>query len=171
MTGYPQDSEQHGRPRGRGFFWLGAIALLAGLTALFSAVDDRSRGARMVQSNGSGVVLQRDRSGHYLAVGQINGVEVEFLIDTGATDVAIPGSLARELGLEFGPPVTVMTAAGPDSAWMTRLDEVRLGQLYLNNVRGTITRAPMNEVLLGMSFLRHFSLSQQGDELVIEGGT
>lgn len=170
MGGLSQQPEQHAPRRGRGFLWLGAIALLAGLTALFSAVDDGRRGAQMVQSSGSGVIVQRDRSGHYLAVGQINGVEVDFLIDTGATDVAIPESVARSLGLEFGPQVTVMTAAGPVSAWMTRLDEVRLGQLYLRNVRGTITRAPMSEVLLGMSFLRHFSLNQQGDELVIEGG-
>ena len=170
MASSSQDTGQHAPPRGRGFLWLGAIALLAGLTALFSAMDDGRRGAQMVQNSGSGVVLQRDRSGHYLAVGQINGVEVEFLVDTGATDVAIPEDLARVLGLEFGPRVMVMTAAGPVSAWMTRLDEVRLGQLYLRDVRGTITRGPMSEVLLGMSFLRHFSLTQQGDELIIEGG-
>lgn len=155
--------------RGRGFLWLGAIALLAGLTALFNAVDSGRHGSTaLLQSSPSGVVLQRDRSGHFIATGQINGLEVDFMVDTGATDVALSESLARELGLEFGPQVRVMTAAGPVMAWMTRLDEVRLGDLYLRDVRGTITRSPMNEVLLGMSFLRHFSLSQQGDELVIE---
>jgi aspartyl protease family protein len=125
----------------------------------------------MMQNTATGVVLKRDRSGHYLASGQINGMDVDFLIDTGATDVAIPESLARELGIEFGPRVTVMTAAGPAVAWMTRLDQVRLGGLALENVRGTITRGSMDRALLGMSFLRHFKLSQQGDELSIEGET
>jgi aspartyl protease family protein len=172
MSSAPLDQDTgHGR-RGRGFLWLGAIALLAGLTALFNAIDSGRHGsAGMIQSSPSGVVLQRDRSGHFTATGQINGIDVDFMVDTGATDVAVSEALARELGLEFGPQVRVMTAAGPVSAWMTRLDEVRLGGLFLRDVRGTITRSPMNEVLLGMSFLRHFSLSQQGDELVIEVGS
>jgi aspartyl protease family protein len=172
MNGAPAGPGPRNGPWGRGFLWLGAIALLAGLTALFHAADTRRSGsAYMVQNTASGVVLKRDRSGHYLASGQINGRDVEFLIDTGATDVAIPESLARELAIEFGPRVTVMTAAGPVAGWMTRLDQVRLGHLSLDNVRGTITRGPMNKVLLGMSFLRHFKLSQQGDELSIEGET
>jgi aspartyl protease family protein len=169
MSSTPLEQENGQGRRGRGFLWLGAIALLAGLTALFNAIDSGRQGsAGLLQSIPSGVVLQRDRSGHFIASGQINGQDVNFMIDTGATDVALSESLARELGLEFGPQVRVMTAAGPVMAWMTRLDEVRLGGLYLRDVRGTITRSPMSEVLLGMSFLRHFSLSQQGDELVIE---
>lgn len=159
-------------PAGRWLAWLGAIGLLEGLTALFSAAGPQRGGvvATAIEGGRAQVLLQRDRSGHYLAQGRINGAEVRFLVDTGATDVAVPERLARELGLEFGPVVTVMTAAGPVRAWMTRLDRVSLGGLALDNVRGTITRGAMEEVLLGMSFLRHFRLTQQGDQLLIESG-
>lgn len=126
----------------------------------------------MVQSgtgdNGAMVVLQSNRAGHYLAKGEINGQAIVFLVDTGATDVAVSERQARALGLEFGPRTTVMTAAGPSPAWKTRIDRVRLGSLQLENVRATITPGLGSEALLGMSFLRHFSLRQQGDELLIE---
>ncbi|NIM69147.1 MAG: TIGR02281 family clan AA aspartic protease [Xanthomonadales bacterium] len=169
-------SERHpGHPHraGRRLLWLGALGLLAGLTALFQAIGTRSGG--IVEShNDSGralVVVQRDRSGHYLAEGAINGQPVRFLIDTGATDVALPEATARALGLEFGPRVVVSTAAGPMAAWMTRLERVTLGSLELSNVRATITPAPLPEALLGMSFLRHFKLRQERDQLIIESGS
>lgn len=162
---------RHARP-GRVFLWLGALGLLAGLTALFQAAGPGQGG--IVQSLGepgsSKVVVQRGRNGHYLAEGEINGQPVTFLIDTGATDVALPQDLARRLGLEFGPEVVVMTAGGSMRAWMTRLDSVSVGALTLTGVRGTITAGPLEEVLLGMSFLRHFRLTQNGNRLVIESG-
>lgn len=168
--GGPSHAGHHGT--GRWLAWLGALGLLAGLTALFSAAGPGRGGIvqGMTETGRNLVVVQRDRSGHYLAKGAINGSEVDFLLDTGATDVAIPERLARELGLEFGPDVAVMTAAGPVRGWLTRLDSVSIGGLSLDNVRGTITRGPLNEVLLGMSFLKHFRLTQQGDELIIESG-
>jgi len=156
-------------PLGRAFIWLAAIGALGGLTALFNAMES-GRGeqvSRMDESGRAIVVLQRDDSGHYIAEGAINGRPITFLVDTGATDVALPESAARELGLDFGPQVTVMTAAGPVAAWRTRLARVTVGGLVLENVRATITRGSMNEALLGMSFLRHFDLRQQGGQLVI----
>jgi len=157
---------------GRRFFWLAAVALLAALTALFQALQ-RSSGGIVHSVNESGramVVLERDRSGHYTAAGEINGRAVNFLVDTGATDVALPEGTARALGVDFGPQIVVMTAAGPVAAWRTRLDRVTVGSISLRNVRATITRAPMEDVLLGMSFLKHFTISQQGDQLLIESG-
>jgi aspartyl protease family protein len=150
--------------------WLGALGLLAALLSLFQLVGPDGGGVvQTVNESGRAmIVLQRDRSGHYVADGEINGFEVTFLVDTGATDVALPEAAARRMGLEFGPEMVVMTAAGPMKAWMTRLDRVSLGGLALTNVRGTITRGPLDEVLLGMSFLRHFRITQQGDRLLIE---
>ena len=66
--------------------------------------------------------------------------------------------------------MTVMTAGGPVKAWRTRLDSVSVGSIQLANVRATITQGPLNEVLLGMSFLQYFTIRQQGDELTIETG-
>jgi aspartyl protease family protein len=167
------DSRQDSHPRaGRRLAWLAAVGLIIGLTALFQAVTERSGG--IVRSSSEGgramIVLERDRSGHFLADGQINGREVLFLLDTGATDVAVSERKARELGLEFGPRIAVRTAAGPVAAWRTRLDRVSLGSLSLENVRATISPGLGEEALLGMSFLQYFNLRQEGDQLLIESG-
>ena len=168
-----QEPSNHPQPRaGRYFAWLAIIGLMIGLTAFYHALT--RRGGGIIQSIGEGgraaVVLQRDRSGHFLAQGEINGQPVLFLVDTGATDVAISESLARSMGLEFGPRISVMTAAGPSAAWRTRLRQVSIGTLALENVRATITPGLGKEVLLGMSFLQYFNLRQEGDRLLIEKG-
>ena len=157
------------RRLGRGMAWAAALGLLVLLTVFFQGLDSRIGGiVHQSGEAGSGrVVIQRDRSGHFLADGAINGRAVRFLLDTGATDVAVSERMARTLNLEFGTRVTVMTAAGPAPAWVTRLRRVTVGTLSLDNVRATITPGLGEEALLGMSFLRHFHFSQQGDTLVI----
>ena len=143
---------------------------MLGLTAFFHAISGRDGGI-VEQWNEDGhaqVMLERDRSGHFLAQGEINGHPVLFLVDTGATDVVISEKAAREMGLEFGPRTTVMTAAGPARAWRTRLDRVSLGTVALDNVRATITPGLGNEVLLGMSFLKYFHMRQDGNQMVLE---
>ena len=148
--------------------WLAAMGLLGGFYLLFSMLDDSGGMVSSMDSNGAAmVVLEQDRSGHYVAEGEINGQAVTFLVDTGATDVALPESAARALGLQFGPKVKVMTAAGPATAWMTRLDEVAIGDIRRRNVRASITSGEFDGILLGMSFLRHYSLAQQDGKLVI----
>ncbi|HEY5775098.1 MAG TPA: TIGR02281 family clan AA aspartic protease [Xanthomonadales bacterium] len=153
---------------GQRMLWVAAIGLLGGLYLLFSMLESGGSTVSTVDSSGAAmVVLEQDRNGHYEAEGQINGQPVMFLVDTGATDVSLPESAARALGLEFGPRVTVMTAAGPAAAWVTRLDEVTVGGIRRKNVRATITDGEFNGVLLGMSFLKHYSLQQQDGRLVI----
>jgi aspartyl protease family protein len=155
---------------GRIFAWIAIIGLMVGLTAFYQALTQRSGGIVRSVENGAYalVVLQRERSGHYIAQGEINGTPVMFLVDTGATDVAVSEKTARAMGLDFGPRIRVMTAAGPVGAWVTRLDRVRLGSLELTNVRATITPGLNKEALLGMSFLKHFNLRQEGEQLLIE---
>jgi len=150
--------------------WVAALGLLGGLYLLFSMLESGTGTGTVssVDSNGEVmVVLEQDRNGHYEAEGQINGQPVTFLVDTGATDVALPESTARARGLDFGPRVRVMTAAGPATAWVTRLDEVTVGGIRRENVRASITSGEFNGVLLGMSFLKHYSLQQTDGRLVI----
>jgi len=156
---------------GRRMIWLAALGMLAGLYALFSMLAQDGGTVVSVDAGGSAmIVLEQDRNGHYTVDGQINGQAVNFLVDTGATDVAIPESMARALGLDFGPRVQVMTAAGPSKAWMTRLNQVSIGGISRRDVRATITSGEFNGVLLGMSFLRYYSLQQQDGKLVIREG-
>ena len=60
-----------------------------------------------------------------------------------------------------------MTAAGPSTAWMTRLDEVAIGDIRRRNVRASITSGEFDGILLGMSFLKHYSLQQSDGRLMI----
>jgi aspartyl protease family protein len=165
MTDYDNNSNTQ---LGRRMLWFAAFGLLGGFYLLFAALEKGGGTVSSVDSSGAVmVVLEQDRNGHYEAEGEINGQPVTFLVDTGATDVALPESVARALGLDFGPRVQVMTAAGPSNAWMTRLDEVAVGGIRRKNVRASITSGEFNGILLGMSFLKHYSLQQQDGELVI----
>ena len=156
---------------GRHMIWAASLGLLGGLYLLFSMLDQQGGTVISVDAGGAAmIVLEQDRNGHYQVEGQINNQAVNFLVDTGATDVAIPESMARAMGLEFGPQVQVMTAAGPSKAWMTRLNEVSIGGISRRNVRATITSGEFNGVLLGMSFLKHYNLRQQDGKLVISEG-
>ena len=168
MNGYEDNPETR---IGRRMIWLAALGVLGGLYALFSMLDQNGGTVISVDAGGAAmIVLEQDRNGHYQVEGQINRQPIKFLVDTGATDVAVPESVARALGLEFGPRVKIMTAAGPSQAWMTRLNEVSIGGIRRRDVRATITSGEFNEVLLGMSFLRHYSLRQQDGKLVISEG-
>lgn len=115
------------------------------------------------------VVLERNAQGHYVAGGFINGRPVVFLLDTGATVVAISEQLADRLQLERISGGISQTANGAVAVWHTRLDEVRLGSLRLNNVRASILPGMSDDVpvLLGMSFLKRFDFSQRDGQLVL----
>ena len=114
------------------------------------------------------VTLQQNRAGHYLAPGEINGVEVRFLLDTGATRVAVSESIAQRAGLSKGYRSQSLTASGIVDSWMTRIDSVRLGPFVMRDVQAAIIPdMPGDEVLLGMSFLKHLKLEQSGNRLRI----
>src|SRR6056297_818638 len=114
------------------------------------------------------VVLQRNRFGHYVTSGSINGMPVTFLLDTGATGVAIPEAVARALNLERGRPVRTQTANGIAISYAVTLHRVSIGGIELDSVSATISPVlQTDEVLLGMSFLRHIEFSQRGDTLIL----
>ena len=114
------------------------------------------------------IVLQRNRAGHFVASGEINGERVTFLLDTGATQVAVPTALAKKLKLVLGPPVQLQTAAGPARGYMTRLESVRLASIELIGVSAIVAEGLGPDlVLLGMNFLRRLEIDQRGDQLVL----
>lgn len=114
------------------------------------------------------VALSRNKYGHYVASGEINGQTVTFLVDTGATDIALSETLAQKLNLQRGRAVRVSTANGYAKAYRTRLQHVSLGDIKLENVSATIlSNASDEQVLLGMAFLKHMELIQKGDQLTI----
>ena len=114
------------------------------------------------------VVLQRNRKGHYVTAGFINDRPVTFMLDTGATDISIPGRLAEELGLQKGARILFQTAAGQSWGYSTALDSVAIGNIELNGVRASINPHVHDlDILLGMTFLKHLEFSQRGDLLTL----
>jgi len=115
------------------------------------------------------LILQRNRQGHYVSNGRINNIPVVFMLDTGATDVSIPEKIAQKLNLKKGRSAIYQTANGPVKVSMTRLQHISLGEISLNNVRATINPGfHSNEILLGMSFLKHLEFSQRGNKLTLK---
>jgi len=159
---------------GRWMIMAAWLALLALLTLFFSSFLERQANPNKnptgsVDSEGvREVILMRNRAGHYVADGSINGKRATFLVDTGATDVAVPLDLAQRLGLARGRSSVSRTANGNVKTWSTRLDEVRLGPLSMRNVRASILPGMKgDDVLLGMSFLKHLELVQRGRKLTL----
>jgi aspartyl protease family protein len=150
------------------------ILLLVMLTLFFNDRLDRQKNPNQqlatATTDGSPEVrLQRNRFGHYVATGTINGHPVEFMLDTGASDVSIPEKIADRLGLQRGQTMNYHTANGTITAWQTTADEIRLGPLRLGPVRASINpHDRSNAVLLGMSFLKQLDFKQQGNTLTLK---
>ena len=151
--------------------WMG---LLAGTTFIFNDVleDINNPNQQLIVSlNANGdreVVLKRNRYGHYVATGKVNDQPVNFLLDTGATLVAIPEHIAKKLNLRKGAEFQTETANGVSQSYLTRLDSVALGDIVMTNVQGSIsTGMEFDEILLGMSFLKHLNMKQQGKILIL----
>jgi len=151
--------------------WLAVMALL---TLYFGDVLERQRNPnRDVSTAVSGegvreVKLRRNRMGHYVTSGTINGEEVVFLLDTGATGVAVPAAVAEQLSLPRGRAIATRTANGSARSYLTRLNEVAIGDIRLSNVEATIAPGlQMREVLLGMSFLKYIEFTQRGNTLTL----
>ena len=115
------------------------------------------------------IVLERNAYGHYVTSGTINDYEVVFLLDTGATQIAVPESLANDIGLNKQQPIVVKTANGNARAYRTRIASVGIGDIKLYDLNATIlTNMPGKEILLGMNFLKHLEITQKGKTLTIK---
>ena len=154
---------------------LATILLSLGfLTWLFEAyLDSEAYPNRHIQTmtidGQTAIQLKRNRTGHYLATVRINGQEVDAMLDTGATVIGIPGSMAKRLQLVWGMRGESHTAAGRTTVFNTVLDSVQIGPLRQETVRGVIIpEMEDRHALIGMNFLKHLNLSQRGDTLILQ---
>lgn len=156
---------------GRGMIVLAWLAAIGVLWLFFEdALDRRENPNRnlSVQGDSSELVLTRNRAGHYVAPGTINGQPVVFLLDTGATQVSVPAHLGPNLGLTPGAPMQVMTANGAVTVRTTTIDELGLGPFRIYNVRSHLNPGFRDDqVLLGMSVLKHLEFTQRGNTLIL----
>ena len=119
---------------------------------------------------GNRIVLTADPSGHFLPQGQINGKSVQFMLDTGATTVAMGAAEARRINLKFehGQRVRLNTANGTATGYLIRLDSVRVGEVVIYDVEAVVSPQPMPFVLLGNSFLNRFQMQKMNDQMTLE---
>lgn len=184
-----------------GLFPNAAVLLVDGQRKLVKVGQTGPGGVQVVSADGSGALLRvagverrfnlsreysgafsapvrqteriaQGRGGHYWASGAINGQLVPFLVDTGATSVALNESHARQLNIDFrvvGQPMMVSTASGTAKAWKVRLNSVRIGAIEVLGVEAVVLEGGSpSEALLGMSFLNQVGWRDEQGVLVLE---
>jgi aspartyl protease family protein len=116
------------------------------------------------------IVLPVGLGGHFTSAGAINGRAVQFMVDTGATLVAISETEARRIGLDYhdAPRAFTQTANGAVPVHRVSLSAVRLGEVEVANVEAIVMPAQMPYVLLGNSFLSRFQMRRDNDLLRLE---
>jgi len=115
------------------------------------------------------ITLAADSRGHFFMDGAINGSPIRFIIDTGATVVALPAAEAVRLGLDYrkGERALTNTAGGPVEAFRVRLDRVRLGDIELAGIDGVVIERGLDVTLLGMSFLNRLEMRREGQTMTL----
>ena len=121
-------------------------------------------------AGGNRIVLPADSRGHFMTQGAINGRTVSFMLDTGATTVAISAADALRIGLDYskGTPVQINTANGVAAGYRLRLNSVRVGDVEVYDVDAIVSEQSMPFVLLGNSFINRFSMRRDADQMVLE---
>jgi aspartyl protease family protein len=122
------------------------------------------------RSSGTKIVLTVGDGGHFLAQGSINGQSTQFMVDTGATTIAMGAAEANRLALDYtsGKPVRMNTANGAAMGYLLTLKSVRIGDVEVQNVEAIVAQQAMPYVLLGNSFLTRFSMRRDSDQMVLE---
>ncbi len=168
-----------GKPRtlSAGQSVLGVKLLAADSNSASFDVDGKRRTLGMGQSFAGGaaaadrlsVSLTADARGHFAAAGSLNGYPMTFLVDTGATAIAISADEARRIGIDYksGQAVGVSTAAGVVPAWRVKFNTVKVGGIAVNQVDGMVVESGLNVPLLGMSFLNRMEMKRDGQTMTL----
>lgn len=126
--------------------------------------------ARYQRPSSTEVRIPKGPRGSFRTNGWVNGRSVDFLVDTGASGVAMSQREAERLGLHYrmdGRPISVSTASGVVRGYRVELDSVRVGGIELSRVEGIVVQGDSpTDILLGMSFLGQLDI-QHSDDLML----
>jgi aspartyl protease family protein len=117
------------------------------------------------------LTLVPDSRGHYISPGSINGSNVRFMVDTGATMVSMDASQAKRAGINYlaGQKAVATTANGPVQVYLVKLDTVQVGDILLRDIGGVVhVSSELSVVLLGMSFLTRLDMFQENENLTLK---
>lgn len=144
-------------------FWFAVMGLVYGLMTYYLKPKQAQ-----VQANGD-LVIPRAQDGHFYTPGSINGREVVFLVDTGASLVSVSEPLAQAAGITGGVPTTFHTANGERSGRVVEGVTVSVGPLRVNNVKVGVglSLGDDSQALLGQSFLSKFDVSLGQNQMVL----
>ncbi|WED42341.1 retropepsin-like aspartic protease family protein [Legionella cardiaca] len=160
-------SDNHYTKAGR-FMFLAVWLIFFGLLFWFFHYYQNAEQGQY-QVNAGTVSVTPDPQGHYYVDGYINDHPVKFLLDTGATLVAIPENLAKKMNLRGRYAVTIKTAGGEVTGSLTRLENLSFADFKFQNIKAVIVPTDNdNVVLLGMNVLAQFDLSQKGKRLILK---
>jgi len=119
------------------------------------------------------VAINRDDSGHFHVTALVNGVQIYFLIDTGASQVALTAADATKLGINVNAltyDVPISTAGGTSYVAGIPKVSVQIGDIVIQGASATVSHAQdLDSSLLGMSFLSQLaSFSVEGDRMILQ---
>ena len=127
--------------------------------------------AQSTSSDGlrAAVTLAANAQGHFVTDGQVNGVAVRFIVDTGATLISLSSADATRIGISYltGKVGMVRTANGTIRAFRVTLDSVRIGEISVNNIDAMVLENQSMPALLGMSFLNRTEMKHDGTTMVL----
>ncbi|HSC65074.1 MAG TPA: retropepsin-like aspartic protease [Caldimonas sp.] len=127
-------------------------------------------GGKASEGGGKQIVLTAQSGGHFHANGAINGQSVRFMVDTGATMVALDKYEAERLGVDYknGRRGITRTANGDMPVYGTKLASVRIGDVVVYDVDAVVSPSPMPYILLGNSFLTRFQMKRENDVMTLD---
>ena len=134
------------------------------------ALGSHATVARSQPSGNASVAVVADSRGHFVTGGTVNGMPLRFLVDTGASVVALSTDDAKRAGVNYlaGSRGQVQTANGPATVYMVKLDSLQIGDITLHNVDAAVIEGEKLPIsLLGMSFLNRMEMKRSGDTLTL----
>jgi len=139
-----------------------ALVLLYSYRYEFGDVKNRLVGelnpSYATKNNDGSMSFRTSKDGHFHIQAEVNGRPVEFLLDTGASDVVFPPDVAKRIGIDFEQlnfNKIYSTANGYTKGAPFVIGTIKIGDIELHNINASVNRADMDKALLGMSFLKN----------------